>query len=145
MRPLAPDLPIAIQLIRVERNHVVLHASGRDPAARCPAGGTPSTRVHDRDTRRPLDQPWRGWTVRFQLTVRRFRCVNAACSRCTFAEDFGPALRRRAQRTATCTHGRNADRKITPRKARPLLTHAHHHQVFTLPPPLCGHHYITIS
>src|SRR5262249_40068364 len=52
----------------------------------------------------PLDQPWRGWTVRFALPVRRCRCGTPACVRHSFAEDFGPALQRRAQRTAACTH-----------------------------------------
>jgi transposase len=33
------------------------------------------------------------------LTVRRFACPNPACARRTFAEDFGPRLPRRAQRT----------------------------------------------
>jgi transposase len=103
MLPLVPDLPITISLMRVERDRVVLHASGRAPTAHCPRCGTLSARVHDRYTRRPLDQPWRGWTVRVQLTVRRFACGEASCHRRTFAEDFGPALRRRAQRTAACT------------------------------------------
>lgn len=103
MHALAQDLPITIHLIRVTADHVVLHASGRAQQGRCPACGTPSDRVHDRYRREPLDQPWRGWTVRLQLTVRRFRCLNAACARVTFAEDFGPALRWRAQRTTACT------------------------------------------
>src|SRR5438105_9825157 len=102
MPPLTEDLPISISLMAVERDHVVLYADGVADAARCPACGDLTSRVHDRYLRRPLDQPWRGWTVRLQLTVRRFTCVNRACARGTFAEDFGPALRRRAQRTAAC-------------------------------------------
>ncbi|GAC1401526.1 MAG: ISL3 family transposase [Chloroflexota bacterium] len=103
MLPLTEDLPVSISLIAVERAHVVLYAHGVASAARCPACGALSSRVHDRYRRRPLDQPWRGWTVRLQLTVRRFTCGNAACRRRTFVEDFGPTLRRRAQRTAACT------------------------------------------
>jgi hypothetical protein len=55
--PLAEDLPITIALMRVEPDCVVLQATGRAPTARCPRCGTPSARVHDRYTRRPLDQP----------------------------------------------------------------------------------------
>jgi transposase len=102
--PLTEDLPIRISLITMHQDHIVLHASGVVSAVRCPACGVLTDRVHDRYVRHPLDQPWRGWTVRFALAVRRFRCGNPACARHTFAEDFGPALRRRAQRTAACTH-----------------------------------------
>ena len=41
--------------------------------------------------------------MRLRLRVRRFVCPNTDCLRVTFAEDVGPALRRRAQRTTTCT------------------------------------------
>lgn len=96
-------LPLTVHLITVNADAIVLTATGRDRDARCPTCGARSDRIHDWYTRRPLDQPWRGWTVRFCLRVRRFVCPNAACPRATFAEDFGPALQRRAQRTATCT------------------------------------------
>jgi len=101
--PLTEDLPISISLMAVERDHVVLYARGVAPTARCPTCGVLTRRVHDRYRRRPLDQPWRGWTVRLQLTVRRFVCTTTTCTRTTFAEEFGPALRRRAQRTAACS------------------------------------------
>jgi transposase len=97
------DLPVIVQFISVEQDRVVLVATGRATTAACPACHTRSERIHDRYRRRPLDQPWRGWTVRLHLAVRRFVCANAACPRATFAEDFGPALRRRAQRTTACT------------------------------------------
>jgi len=103
MLPPTDSLPITVRLVMVEADQVVLVAEGRTAEARCPVCQTLSRRLHDRYTRRPLDQPWRGWTLRLKLTVRRFVCTNGACPRVTFAEDFGPALRRRAQRTATCT------------------------------------------
>ncbi len=67
--------------------------------ARCPSCNSVSSKVHDRYVRRPLDLPWRGRSVRLMLTVRRFRCVNSACKRATFAEDCGPNLPRYARRT----------------------------------------------
>ncbi len=46
-----------------------------------------------------MDLPWRGRLVRLELTVRRFCCLNPACSRHTFAEDCGPNLPAYARRT----------------------------------------------
>ncbi len=50
-----------------------------------------------------MDLPWRGRKARLRVTVRRFRCMNDACPRCTFAEDFGPNLPRLARRTKEAT------------------------------------------
>lgn len=67
--------------------------------ALCPSCKNVSSKVHDRYVRRPADLPWRGRSVRLVLTVRRFRCLNSACERATFAEDCGPNLPRYARRT----------------------------------------------
>jgi transposase len=50
-----------------------------------------------------MDLPWRGRKARVVLTVRRFRCTNDSCERCTFAEDFGEDLPRYARRTREAT------------------------------------------
>jgi len=71
---------------------------------RCPSCQGASDKVHDRYLRRPFDLPWRGRTVRLSLTVRRFRCLNPACERGTFAEDCGPDLPRYARRTLEATN-----------------------------------------
>jgi transposase len=71
---------------------------------RCPSCEAVSDKVHDRYVRRPFDLPWRGRTVRFSLTVRRFRCPNSDCERATFAEDCGPDLPRYARRTLDVTN-----------------------------------------
>jgi transposase len=89
-----------ISLVRMDGPTVCLEAHGAAAVGHCPACGLPSDQVHERYVRRPLDLPWRGDRVRLQLTVRRFRCRTATCSRGTFAEDFGPALPRYARRTA---------------------------------------------
>ena len=95
------DLPpmLAIRRIVVEGDEVRLEAEGIVAEARCPACGAVATRVHDRYARRPMDMPWRGWTVRLAITVRRFRCDDAACPRVAFAEEIGPAVPRLARRT----------------------------------------------
>lgn len=95
----SPLVPIAIRLIRYDHDSVVLDASGTVRRGRCPACGTTSARVHDRYRRHPRDLPWRACSVQLTLTVRRFCCDNQACSRRTFAENFGPPLLPRARRT----------------------------------------------
>ena len=82
---------------------MVLDATGRAATGACPACGTPSTRIHDRYQRHPLDLPWRGVTVRLLLTARRFCCDQAECDQATFAADFAPLVPRYARRTAEIT------------------------------------------
>ncbi|MCL4531921.1 MAG: ISL3 family transposase, partial [Actinobacteria bacterium] len=82
---------------------VVLDAEGTAPTAQCPSCGTPSSRVHERYTRRPMDLPWRGHRAQLLITVRRFRCASDSCRRHTFAEDLGEGLPRYARRTKDAT------------------------------------------
>ena len=86
-------------MVRLDGSSVVLEAEGLSATANCPSCNVPSSKVHARYTRRPMDLSWRGRMARFHLTVRRFRCMNDDCSRCTFAESFGINLPRFARRT----------------------------------------------
>jgi hypothetical protein len=63
----------------------------------------PSSCIHNRYTRRPIDLPWRGRQARLVVTVRRFRCLNSMCKRFSFAEDFGAALPHYARRIQEAT------------------------------------------
>lgn len=90
---------LGIVRIRLDGSGVVLDAEGLAASANCPSCQTSSSCVHARYIRRPMDLPWRGRKARLRVTVRRFHCVNDACPRCTFAEDFGPNLPRLARRT----------------------------------------------
>lgn len=92
-----------LTVVRLAGAVVWLEAQGSAARGHCPACGRASDYVHDHYVRRPLDLPWRGRVVRLRLRVRRFRCLNSACPQRTFAEDFGPALRRYARRTADAT------------------------------------------
>lgn len=94
---------IVIRRIALDGETVVLEVAGRAEAAHCPGCGMLSRRVHDRYVRRPLDDPWRGFVVRWRLIVRRFCCDAPTCSRVTFAEPFGALLPPRQQRTAACS------------------------------------------
>ncbi len=80
---------------------LVAHLSGASVV--CPTCHHASTRIHDHHVRRPMDLPWRGYTVRVTLTVRRFRCLIRDCWRATFTESLGEDLPKHARRTAAAT------------------------------------------
>jgi len=89
--------------IRLEGPSIVLDAEGTAPSARCPSCQTPSSKVHEGYTRRPMDLPWRGREARLGVTARRIRRTNHSCGRHTFTEVFGEALPRYAGRTKDAT------------------------------------------
>ncbi len=67
--------------------------------ASCPLCGEPAMRVHSRYVRTATDLPWARIRVRLQITVRRFFCDTATCSRRIFAARLGQALPTFARRT----------------------------------------------
>lgn len=69
----------------------------------CPACRQISTRLHSHYTRSPADAPCFGMAVRVDLTVQRFRCENAMCSKITFAERFVEMLLPYARRATRLT------------------------------------------
>jgi transposase len=96
------DLLPGCRVNAVQRNDSTsmhIAARGRQRRGRCPECGKASTQVHSRYLRHPADLPWLGAQVRVSLEVRRFYCVNAACTRRTFAEQVPELLERWARRT----------------------------------------------
>jgi transposase len=77
---------------------LTLHST--TPTCPCPTCQQPSAQVRSRYTRTLTDLPWGTCSVRYHLTVRRFRCRNAACERHIFAERL-PAVTRPAGRRTT--------------------------------------------
>ena len=69
----------------------------------CPECALSSQRVHSYYERKPRDLPIAGLVVRLSLRVRRFRCLNPACTKQTFAEDLSELLDPHAQRTNRLT------------------------------------------
>jgi transposase len=69
----------------------------------CPTCQQSSHHGHGWYTRQPQDLPCIGENVRLQLTVRRFRCANLACSQKTFVEQFPDWLPVYARRTERLT------------------------------------------
>lgn len=78
--------------------HLVICATSQALQAPCSACQQISSRIHSYYQRSPRDLPISGQAVQLRLRVRRFRCLNPACSKQTFAEPLpdlvGPAARR---------------------------------------------------
>lgn len=85
---------VIIGRITEEGERVVVAAVAAATVGVCPTCGQVSTRVHSRYSRALADLPACGRPVRVRLSVRRFRCGNAACERRTFAEQIPGTTRR---------------------------------------------------
>src|SRR5579859_7147319 len=85
--------------ISVDEGSWIITASPTSQTAVCPACQQVSARVHSHYLRAPHDLPISGQTVRLQLRVRRFRCLNQDCSQQTFAERIPTVVACHAQRT----------------------------------------------
>jgi transposase len=102
-------IPRTLQVLRVLPTpaHVTIEAGPRRTSANCPVCGSPSTRVHSGYQRHLRDLPWQGRPVTIRLAARRFRCVNIACARKTFAErldDVALVSARRTDRLGNLQH-----------------------------------------
>jgi transposase len=100
---LLPLIPagLLVQQILPSPNHLTIVAAPRQKSASCPACAVPSLAVHCRYERAFADLPWQGCPVTLRVQARRFRCLNPACPRQTFAErlaDTAPAAARRTGR-----------------------------------------------
>src|ERR1051326_2587291 len=67
---------------------VVLRVTPTRAAVPCPTCGVLSRRQHSWYTRRAMDLPWRGATVRLRVQSRRWFCDEPNCPRRIFAERF---------------------------------------------------------
>ena len=87
-------IPGGLQVLRVlpTAGHVIIEASSCLPVAECPSCGSSSQRLHSNYVRKLRDLPSHGQAVMIQLSARRFRCLNLACGRKTFAERLGDAV-----------------------------------------------------
>ncbi len=80
-------------------DHVTIEAGLPRSAVDCPACGLPSRRLHSRYPRVLHDLPWQGRPATIRIAARRFRCLNPACARKTFAERLGSVAPTSARRT----------------------------------------------
>lgn len=104
-----PLFPFRIPGFVVDSMHAVdetilVQAHAAQAHACCPACHTPSTRVHSRSIRTPLDLPLSEQHVQLHLHVRRFFCPNPTCPRRTFTEQTPELLQPRVRRTNRLIH-----------------------------------------
>lgn len=75
-----------VQEVVREEDQLTITARALAQTASCPCCGEISAHIHSYSQRHPQDLPMSGQRVWLILQVRRFRCLNTACSRQTFAE-----------------------------------------------------------
>ena len=103
-----PSIPFALpgfavtEVISTEEK-LTICATSQALQARCPTCQQTSSRVHSYYQRSPRDLPISGQAVQLRLRVRRFRCLNSACSKQTFAEPLPDLVGRTSRRTLRLT------------------------------------------
>jgi transposase len=92
--PLLSLIPRALRVLRVlpAADHVTIEAAPSRCMAECPTCGSTSRRVHSNYLRTLRDLPSHGRAAMILVSARRFRCLNVACARKTFAERLEDAL-----------------------------------------------------
>jgi transposase len=90
---------LLVRQLVTDRGQITIHADLKGKAAACPTCCQPSSRIHSRYTRTLADLPWQGRTVSIALSIRRFRCAIATCSRKIFAERLSDLVVTRARRS----------------------------------------------
>ena len=101
LSPLLSIVPVALEISRVlpTADDVTIEAGLARKPVNCPACGHLSRRLHSRYPRVLRDLPWQGHPGTIRVTARRFRCLNSACARKTFAEHLGSVATASARRT----------------------------------------------
>ena len=92
-----------IDTVQEQDDRLTISAHSTTKQAACPDCGIVTQRIHSAHRRQPYDLPNSGRTVRLQLEVPRFRCINERCSRCTFVERIPAIVPFHAQRTQRLT------------------------------------------
>jgi transposase len=90
-----------VEEVLIDKNCLMLVLSSTQLTATCPHCSQLSARVHSRYTRTLVDLPCQERAVVLRVRVRRFFCLEAACTHQTFAEPFptlAPAYARRTYR-----------------------------------------------
>ena len=100
--PLLSIVPAALKISRVvpTTKDVIVEAGLARSLVHCPTCGLSSRRLHSHYPRVLRDLPWQGRPATIRVTARRFRCLNPACVRKTFAEKLGSVAPVSARRTA---------------------------------------------
>lgn len=102
---LLPDeWQLCIDGIEREEGIMVISVSSTTEESLCPCCQAISERVHSDYQRHPADLPLAGYTVRLDITIRRFFCDNNDCERTIFAERMPSLIAPYARRTNRLAH-----------------------------------------
>jgi transposase len=96
--PLIPTCLVVEQVLHTP-DRITIVTSPRQQSAPCPTCAIVSRRIHSHYQRTLRDLASQGQPVMLCVQARRFRCLNPACPRQTFAEPLADAARPFAQRT----------------------------------------------
>jgi transposase len=96
---LPPTRAVRLTKVTIEKASVRLQLTATAPTAACPHGSASSSSIHSRYQRHPTDLPWGTHTGRIQLTVRKFVCRNATCTRRIFTERLPDLIATYARKT----------------------------------------------
>jgi transposase len=90
---------VHLTAVTIEQASVRLQLTVTASTACCPLCGVPSSSIHSRYQRHPMDLPWGAHAVRLQLTVRKFVCRNPTCRRRIFTERLPDLIATYARKT----------------------------------------------
>lgn len=103
------ELPgFQIEAIQGQAKQLIVQAQPTGASSECPYCGMVSSRVHSYYKRSLRDLPSSGQSIRLQLRVRRFRCLNPDCGHVTFAERIPQVGPWHGQRTPRLTEALRA-------------------------------------
>jgi transposase len=100
---LPAEAGLSITAVTIAADLIVIALTPTGGSACCPVCGRPSDRIHSHYPRTAADVPWRGRRVVLRLTVRRFRCRTAGCTRSIFCERRPAVLAPHARTTDRLT------------------------------------------
>ncbi|MDQ3684016.1 MAG: transposase family protein [Acidobacteriota bacterium] len=96
---LADPSALKVEKIIARADAIHLFVASTQRRACCPSCHQPSCKVHSRYRRAPADLPWEGISVRLELSVRKFFCLNDACLQKVFCERLPKVVAASARRT----------------------------------------------
>jgi transposase len=96
---LLPFRAVHLTKFTVEKASVRLQLTATAPTAACPRCAVPSSSIHSRCQRHLADHPWGMLPVHIRLTVRKFVCDNATCTRRIFTERLPAFVATSARKT----------------------------------------------
>ncbi len=98
--PHPADLKLTALDLDLDRHEIVVAATSVRAAGTCPQCDAPSSRSHSSYQRTLADVPWADFSVRIELTVRKWFCSTADCPRRIFTERLPAVVAPWARRTA---------------------------------------------